>query len=240
MDDTLAQLLHHFQFTNGEAMVYSALILHGPSSAAQLSAQTSMHRTNIYDIVEGLHAKGFVSQHTQKGVTIYAGTDPNEFLERCMAHQHRVENLIPRLRTLRKGPDDEFSVELHHGIEGLHLMLQQMAASHGPVIGLDVTPSLILRHPMLWQACTDKRELRSAEDRLIVDEVSPPLGGSWRVVRTAHTRKNDCAIFCFGTTVCHYIHGDEPAVIMVANKDIAETFRKEFAIIWDLASSKKP
>ena len=45
-----------------EIAVYTALLKHGPSSAAQLSESTNIHRTNVYSILIKLKNRGFVEK----------------------------------------------------------------------------------------------------------------------------------------------------------------------------------
>jgi len=72
--------LQKIGFSEKEAQVYLALLKIGPSKVTQISRQTDLNRTSVYDLVEGLIQKGIVSKVKKRGAVIFSALDANHLL----------------------------------------------------------------------------------------------------------------------------------------------------------------
>src|SRR3989339_40224 len=73
-------MLKEFGLTETEEKVYLSLLKQGTSLASDIIKKTQLHRTTIYDVLERLISKGFVSYIIQNKIKYYSATNPSEFL----------------------------------------------------------------------------------------------------------------------------------------------------------------
>lgn len=74
----LSDILRSCGLNETEASVYEALLLHGPSTPAQISKKVSTSRENTYRILDLLTQKGLVSEVTTSNKLKYFAENPNK------------------------------------------------------------------------------------------------------------------------------------------------------------------
>lgn len=66
-------------FTKSESQIYLAMLALGKTTVSEIAKRTGFHRTNIYDVLEQLKEKGFVTFFKEGKATFYKAADPEGF-----------------------------------------------------------------------------------------------------------------------------------------------------------------
>ena len=133
MQEKLIQLGFH----PNEATIYMALIELGPTGTGEIIKKTSLHRNIVYETLDKLIAKGYVSQFKLKKVAQFKVTDPQRILDGLKNTVNLAEEIIPSLVAKAGSKQDVVTWE---GVEGfrnftLHLVENMEVSSTFYVIG---------------------------------------------------------------------------------------------------------
>jgi sugar-specific transcriptional regulator TrmB len=106
-----------------EAKVYISLLKEGPSLANQLAKQTNIIRSSIYDYLEVLVEKGFISYTIKAGKKYFQAVNPDKILDNFKEQKERQESelkdIIPELNKLNLSSTKKANVEVFEGKEGM-------------------------------------------------------------------------------------------------------------------------
>lgn len=105
--DYLNDLLH-IGFTEYEAKVYLALLRDNPASGYQISKQSGVPRSMVYETLRRLHARGAVLESVEERATLYRPLPPDTLLDQHeQEHVRLVATLRGGLTALYNAPEEE-------------------------------------------------------------------------------------------------------------------------------------
>lgn len=115
---TLGKFLEDFGFSAKQARIYLASLHLGPSSIQTIAKEAKLQRTNAYDAVETLVAKGLMSIST-KGKKRFFMAEPPEVLKKILdAKRETLENVLPQLALFHASSEHKPKIRYYPGIDG--------------------------------------------------------------------------------------------------------------------------
>jgi predicted transcriptional regulator len=234
----LTEILQEIGLTNGEAKVYLALTKLGSSPVSKIKEETTLHRTAIYDFIERLISKGLVNYVIKDNVRYYKSTQPIKLLELLKEKEQLVKEIIPGLDKLSKFNKEEVKVEVYHGKEGIKTILNDIIRTKKECLnfGIDDTSFEKILGPFL-----DNYFIRSKEAK--ITEKCLTYQGTPHINKQKHMLYRYIPKEFFNPTVTQ-VYGDKVAIIiweplmtiLIENKQLANSYRKHFEMLWMLAS----
>ena|SRR3989338_34972 len=236
--------LKEFGLTDNEIKIYIALLRLGTASPTQISEKTGLHRAYIYDALERLLEKDIVSFVFENNRKRFQPSDPRKILDLAEAKKSAVEKIVPelqRIMTLEKG---NTNVEIHRGKGVLKTALSDVLLSckRGDVlqaIGID---------DELYQQINKvhlSRYLKQAQRKGIREQIITPRGSrphpETRITEYRYLDKK------FMTSTATWIYADKVLIltlgmpfiaIIIKNREIADTYRRQFELLWKIAEKK--
>lgn len=110
-----------------EARVYIALLKEGPSLANSLAKKTNILRSSIYDYLDVLLDKGFVSYTIISGKKYFQAVDPQKILDNFEEEKRREEEtlkqIVPELSKLQGLTEKRAKIEVFEGKEGMKTVM---------------------------------------------------------------------------------------------------------------------
>jgi sugar-specific transcriptional regulator TrmB len=79
IDEKIIKKLKELGFKEYEAKVYAALAVLGPSKASEIAGESGVPRPRVYEVLKGLHEKGFVDI-TEGNPTYFKAVDPEKVI----------------------------------------------------------------------------------------------------------------------------------------------------------------
>jgi sugar-specific transcriptional regulator TrmB len=119
MNDDLIDKLVKIGFSEYEAKAYVALLRESPVTGYQLSKQSSVPRSMIYEVLGKLTARGAAMTLRKGNSTRYAPVPAAEFLDQLQReHEELIVSLKDGLSTLTSTPDLEYvwNIEGHENV----------------------------------------------------------------------------------------------------------------------------
>lgn len=120
------ELLLHIGMTENEAAVYGALLALGTVSVGELTKETALKRSNLYNILESLIGRGAAVKTEKKGVAYFQATDPESLRalayrqeEQARHHRESLELALPSLQSLYQLANAKPSTHSFEGVAGV-------------------------------------------------------------------------------------------------------------------------
>lgn len=235
-------LLKQIGLSEQEIHVYLALLKKGRCTVKQIAEVVKYHRTNIYDTLEKLIDKGFVSYIVEGKTTYYRSTNP-EFLRNYMEDKlKQVDELIPELSALTTSPKETTRIEVIRGKNAVRFVLKDVLKTVHKndevcIFGVDekkfigvVDEFTIRRHMLLLREKKISERLLAREGETVF--LSGPQS-RYRVIPEKFFNPNP--IYVYGNKAVIIIWGNPDHVLFIENKALADSYRKQFNLLWKIA-----
>ena len=223
--------------SDGESKIYLALLKLGSSTVAKITKEVKIHRTNVYDFLEKLLAKGLVNFVIKGGVKHYKATHPNKLVDYVKEKENIVTTLLPDLAKLSEFSKDQLVVEVYEGVEGVKTLLNDVLreGKDKVIFGIDETMfQKRLGTFMDWYFKEEKK--RGFTERILTKENAKFI----YKYKTAIYRYlpeesfNPTPTYVYGDNVAILIW--EPfSVIRIKSPAVADSYKKYFEILWKTA-----
>lgn len=230
-----------------EAKVYFELLHVDEEFASDISEKTDESRTNTYDTLNSLIKKGLISYVIKNSKKYFMANNPKKLLEwmelkkeQAIKEEKKVEKMIPELMKLRLPKEKKVTVEVYEGKEGVRTMLKETVESSKKTKELLIFGAISghLREldPIYHERYFNERKQYKIKTRYIFIE-----GEKYPEAPNSEYRFLPKPYKSFAATA---IHGDEVSfwlltkpeiVILVKNKEFAETYKNNFELLWKLA-----
>jgi len=223
--------------SEGEIKVYLALLKLGAVPVNRIKEETGLHRTTIYDFLEKLINKGLVSYVIENNVKIYKATKPTKLLEFLKEKEERLKEVLPELLALSKSEKEEISVEVYRGKEGFKTFYNDVLKTKEDVVGFGVDEGKFKeKFPIIMEQYFKRAKEANIHERALAEE------GSKFLFEKGITRYRFISKEFFNPTPTS-VYGDKVAiiiwkpltVIMIKNKDLADSYKKYFELLWRVA-----
>lgn len=234
-----------------ESEVYSALLQVEDALASEISEKTHESRTNTYDTINSLIKKGLVSYVVKNGRKYFMATNPKKLLDwidlkKELIEKERVivEGLIPDLLKLKLPKEKKVMVEVYEGKEGLRTMFNETVESSketkkeflifGAIAGI-----LREQYPIYHERYYKEREKYKIESRYIFIEGETHPSAPYSKYRyLPKIYKGFVATAIHGNEVSFWLLTKPEIIILIKSKDLADTYRNNFEVLWKFAKPK--
>lgn len=235
------QELKELGLTDNEVRIYLFLLERGAVSPSEISQKLGLHRGYVYDALERMHEKEVISSLLIAHKKHYQAISPQNLIELLTLRLENFKKIVPDLVKLSHGTTEETTIELHKGKRVYRTLLKDIIASlrrHDTVylIGIDEKVLTAEVEPIYV-----KQYLNTIASKKIKEKIIIKRGGERLANKNLDYRELDAqclgntAQIIYGNTVALFIHGTPYYLIVIKNKEVAQTYKKQFRILWDCA-----
>lgn len=244
--EELRKALKSLGLSEQETEIYIKLLYLKQSTASNIGKQLKMHRRGVYDITERLLKKGILTSVEKDGKKYFMPIDPQQILD-ILAEKERefregqeiLSEIMPRLGQMTSGEDA--GAEMLFGKEGIKALymdeLREGKTIHIICTSIDRTEEILgnflvsytrdrirkkipIKAIVARGAKTDMEKYGLMEVRYLpADQISP------------------ASMSVYGNKLAITLWSGAPITILVKSREIAESFRNHFEMIWK--TSKK-
>jgi len=231
-------VLHGIGSSEGETRVYLALLKLGASPVSKIKEKTNLHRTTIYDFLEKLINKSLVSFVVKNNVNFYSAVHPNKLLDFVNEKKDNVEEILPELISLASLREGDISVRVYKGIEGAKTLFYDVLREGKDFVAFGVEEKLFKdKFAFLMETYFVKEKEAGIKERILVSEETSFVFDSPSITYRFVPKKffEPTATLTYGNKVAMIIW--EPlTIVVVENKQLADSYRKHFELLWRTAS----
>ncbi|RLG12815.1 MAG: hypothetical protein DRN71_05710 [Candidatus Nanohalarchaeota archaeon] len=233
------KILEDTGLTPKEVDVYLALISSDQASISDIMNKAKVSRKSIYEILQKLLDKGLVSYTIKDNKKQYTAVTPKKLIDLLKEKEANLETILPELLRKHKESEEEISVRVYIGKEGMKTVLNNILKLEKPyyVIAnedkvLDFLkyfmPQFIKKRKelnipikIIHSECIRKKKLKLplAEIKHLPDEYNTPT----------------TTIICEDNVDMLIFSEENPIAIHIKSKETAQSFMNYFNLMWSIA-----
>lgn len=238
------KLLEEIGLPNSEIMVYSTLLKSGSSKVGSLIKQISLHRSRVYEAINRLIEKGLVSYVIKNRVKYFEATDPERLLayveeqkEKLSQKEDSIKKIIPELRKQMPRLLPKAEAHVFYGKEGFKTIRKDVLKQKQTLYLIGAVGKedqflqyffpnfnkLRIKEKIKWKILYDAEvkgkpitKLKLMEAKFLPKEYSSPAVINVYADKVVNVLWNE----------------DNPICFMIINKEIADSYRKWFELMW--------
>ena len=237
--------LEEYGLTQKQARIYVAALQLGQASVQQIAAAAKTERTNTYDAIESLVARGLMSITTSGKRNMYLA-EPPETLEHILNEKRlALKQLLPELRSLYNVSESKPSIRYYPGVEGYKSVYEDTLTCTSKelfgvysvkdiieVLGKEYVDSIVGRRV---KAGIHLRIVRSRERE--IPGVYPATEEELREIRLAPPGMVfPIVTFVYDDKVIFLSSKKETFGLIMESEDIAQANRNYFEALWQISA----
>ncbi len=224
--------------SDAEAHVYYTVLQRGEATVKEIARDSGFHRTNIYDVLDKLKEKGLITFYKSGKTTWYKASDPENLSAYLREKQLFLDSLLPNLRKMQAQATEEIAVEVYKGTEGMKAAWRDMIKERKTLYGWGVGGQLREHLPEFApQFLRDLKQFHIKYYGIYVKGQREPPHGFYTEVRyVPQELSSPVATFIYGDKVNINIWAPVLTAIIVKSPDVAESYRRHFKLLWELAA----
>ncbi len=244
----LEKILNNLGLTNYETKIYLALIELGEATTGQILNKAGIHSGKIYQILESLKKKGFVSEIIKNGVKKYFSVEPHQILDFFENKRKNIESqeksfkeILPKLIQKINEKKEDIQIEVFTGLIGMKKAFEKEIRLYqkGRVLRING----IIDYAKHQKRFVDyfeynlfsKREKSKIEVRKIADK-GAKLNVHEKNAKIKFLKYNSIITFnnIENLTIIS-IWTKDPLFITIENPETSQGFKENFELLWKLA-----
>lgn len=233
MDTTI---LKEIGLDDYEIKIYLALLQESTITAMAISRKTKMERTTVYRVLESLIDKGLASFIVENKVKKFNAISPEKLLIRLKEKEEELKKILPELNNLLKlKKDAELNIEIYRGLSGIKSMIRDiliLKKDYVTILAEKELDELSLFFRLFMKSIEKER----IHERVLIKKGSK----TYKSKNTQIKYLPKEYAYSTGFGVCENLVGivllsDPFLAIKIENKELADTFRSYFEILWKIA-----
>ena len=221
--------------TGNEAKVYLELLKKGELSANQISKNLGIDRTLSYSVLNHLIDKGQVGYIIKKSKKIFSCSNPENLLNPIKAKEIFVKDLIEKLSKIKPEKEEDLSINVYEGREGIRTFV-----------------NMTLKEKYFYAFGSTGLTFFSLYEMPVIAKKVAKLKIDIKIIGNKKYRGTEPFEFkkfkykyldieskattsIFGDKIAIHQIRDKPFIIVIKNKDIAESYKNHFEILWKQA-----
>ncbi len=242
--------LEKLGLTKNESDVYLALLEIGLTSAKAVIEKTRLHRQIVYDALNKLIEKGLASYVIQANRKYFKASNPEQFLdyfsqekEKIKQQEEEFKKILPELKEKRQKEEQEATI--FKGNRGIKSLLDDMLNQKDEILTIgasEIEAEAFQYHLQFnlpkFHKIREKKKiyykiLLSEDLRQRVKELNKLKHTEARILSKEFTSNSSTNIY--GEKVSIIMWGSQPFGILIKSREIAETQRKHFELLWKIS-----
>ncbi len=241
--------------TDGEIKVYEALLDLGECTKTNLVKKSGISPSNIYDVTNRLAEKGIISKVEKNGVTHFSPANPKYLLDFLNQKEEEIEKekeivkeIFPFLLSKFNQSKEKNNVEVFYGWNGMKTILEDLidecnkgdenyvfGASKGEsdkiVDNFFVKYSKLRSDKGIITYIIFNEELKNRRERMEFFQNSK----NYKIKFLQQSTPAE--IMIYKNKTCILILTKEPLAIRITGKEISESFKQYFDVMWKNAKA---
>jgi len=231
-----------------EAKVFLASLELGPDTVQNIAKKSGINRPTAYVQIESLKKKGLMSEVEKGKKVLYTAESPERLssllnsLEKDLDFKKtEIKRILPGLKELFGGAGEKPKVRFYEGVEGFNAVYEDFLKTKDKKIesfvNLDKLFNLFPKHEDEY---TTRRVKKGIKTLAIYTRKEGPLEGASdsKKLRTAKFIDEEkfpiaADMTIYDSKVAIIAYKANPVAVIIENKEIADTARAIFYLIWN-------
>jgi|ETNmetMinimDraft_2_1059921.scaffolds.fasta_scaffold08751_2 sugar-specific transcriptional regulator TrmB len=237
-------VLKELRLTSNEINIFLVLARKGGMSATDVAKDTGLNRPYVYYALERLLEKGYVSELKVKGKKLFQAVESGQIISLEEEKIGALKSFMKELEKQRKLKDKEISVEVFKGKYVVKNIFKKcfaeiLSGEEILYIGIDEEKMEEIE-PIYLEKILNYFAQDNISEKVIIRKGGKRLS----YAKSTNYRELDKSIIgntakiIYQNTVIELIYSDPIYAIVIENKELAKTAKKQFGIFWKIADKK--
>jgi len=243
----IKQALLGIGLTEGETQVYLALIGLGKSTTGKITKKANISSSKVYEVLQRLQTKGFVSYVIENGKRYYDATSPKRLLEFLEAKkqdlsksQEQIKELLPLIEKKRDQAEEHNQTVVYTGKKGPIIALQEILENYKNGIkesrGFGTDEDDYVKHfPAQLNEFLKEAKKYKVNEKLLFAEGFKSSNPYANIRYLPKEFSQPIRTMVSGNKVFIVDFTEPMTTIIIHKKEIAETYKKHFEVLWKIA-----
>jgi sugar-specific transcriptional regulator TrmB len=237
----LQTILQDLGLSDNEARAYLASLELGAANIQAIADKSGVKRTTIYSLVDNLKNQGLLAEYRKGSKTFLAASDPSRLESLFKEKQEKLQNALPEFRSLYNLSPTKPKVRFYEGQEGIKAVYQDTLEEGKEIKCLVGWQSMVKAMPDYWSFYIAERVKRDIWVRALADR--SPESATYQAQGEKELRELrllpegtspfQTEVNIYGDKVAMLTFGQELSGVIIESKDIADTWRMVFEMIWN-------
>jgi sugar-specific transcriptional regulator TrmB len=234
-------MLEKFGLTKTEEKVYLVLLKIGISPASKIIKKTQLHRTTVYDVLERLIEKGFVSFIVINKIKSYSAVNPSKFLDFALEKKKQAEKsqqlakeIIKKLNLIKKDSAKSI-VQVFLGLDGQKTVMDDIIEVGKDFFVLGAGGRFKEDFSIYTDQWSEKRKKKKIYAKIIsTNRKEFPI---WKLNKVKYLKNEQTmtSTFIYGNKIALFIREEPIMIILIENKKLVKDYFNYFNILWEIA-----
>ncbi|MEA3515304.1 MAG: helix-turn-helix domain-containing protein [Nanoarchaeota archaeon] len=234
---TKEEALKELNLSDKEVKAYLSLLMLGQSTVNTIARKANLNRVTTYDILEALLERGFVSYVIISGIKYFEAVQPSKFLDSLKEKQEKIEEVLPELEAIKASLTKKPHIEMFEEIKGLKSIFNDILKENKETWFIG-DPKMLDTLQFYFPHFIKQKRKQGIFSKVITYDCpvmrkyrkeSPERYLSMRYIK----QKIGMTKIFYGDKVAFLTFREKNSIaILINNKDIADTERKLFEILW--------
>lgn len=242
--------LERLGLNKNEAKVYLGLLKKGQATASELVKSIGVHRNIVYDNLEKLIDKGLVSYVIEGTKRKFIAEKPQSIIEFLETKKKNLDeeiqsatSLLPQINALLSTNKSEQETFLFRGTRGIKKILQDMLLSKEFwIIGVS-NASVDILGETYWTNFNQIRKSRRIKEHLLFNADFKNTVGISKSLSDRRKLPPELIqvteLMIFDDQVAIVVYSSEPMGVVIKNKEVSNSFKKQFDFLWHFSKANK-
>ncbi len=236
--------------TNSEEKVYLALLDLGDSTRGDIVNASKIAGSKVYEVLERLRQKGFISIYVKNKVQHFKPLHPNQILnyleskkQEISVLEEKAQDILPMLLAKFSASKEEQEVELITGLKGLEIIFREQYESMKPKETCYVIGGTKGYKEEALSAFFEKihlrRENKKIKTKMLFNKLqksevkSSYASKKYKYTQTKYIdHTSPVAINVYQKKTFIIIFGDVITTIAITSQSVAKSFLEYFNLLW--------
>src|SRR3989344_2660082 len=220
-----------FGLTSNEAKIYLVLLENGALNPYQIAEKTGLHRGYIYDALERMQKKGVVSAVHKLKKKHYQAAQPKALAAMLQEKASHFQKVVPQLNILQG--KSIFRICMNDQISTMHTKRDLLMISSDEKTYEETDPIYIQRY-------LQKEQETGCKEKVIIKKGGYQLEAKHIEYRELPLKMiGNASLFVYANRVSFLLWGNPNNLIIIKNQEVADTYTRQFNVLWGLAKKTK-
>ena len=236
-------MLEEFGLTKTEEKIYLALTRLGPSFVSEIIKKTQLHRTTVYDVLDRLLEKGFVSFIIKNKIKEYSATSSSKLLEIALEEEgkakekHKLaEDVIKKINSLKGESKSTSPAQIFVGFQGERNIMKDIVDTGKDFYVLGSQGKFkedLALYTEQW--ARQRREKNILAKILATEGTETPIWKLNKIKFLPKEYQSPAATIIYGNKVAIFIHEEPILIVLIESEKLAKSYRNYFNLLWEIA-----
>lgn len=236
----IEKVLQDYGLSEKAVKVYLSLLQIGPSAVQKIATKSSLARSTVYEILDGLIMNGLVNTYQKKKTKYFNAEEPNQIMRLAQNRADAIREALPELNALSGSSRQRPSVRFYQGEDQMKIILDEILDESKELICFGISEDLFRILGNYHKTFLEKRIKRKIFLRLILRD--SPTAKERQRLAPQHLRQVKIVsnkfvyhgiVYVWKNKIAMFSLANDLVAVVTESQELADLQRALFNYLWE-------